>query len=77
MSQIFFCYSILTLSLSSSNSGILNLISLGICFAIDQVAVRGCLGLIGVSVMMIAGVKTQENQKLFQENSRLMTFCGN
>ncbi len=44
ISQIFICKCILILSLSISNSGILNLISLGFSFLIDQIIVRLIFG---------------------------------
>jgi hypothetical protein len=50
ISQIFICKCIIILSLSISNSGILNLISLGFSFLIDQIIVRLVFGFIIFSI---------------------------
>lgn len=46
IAQILFCQSILTLSLSVSNSGVLNMVSFGLAVAIDQFVVRIGVGLV-------------------------------
>ena len=53
ISQILLAQCVMNLSLSVSNSGILNLMSLGIAVLIDQIAVRMALGVSTYTVFMI------------------------
>ena len=53
ISQILLVQCVMNLSLSVSNSGILNLMSLGIAVLIDQIAVRMALGVSTYTVFMI------------------------
>lgn len=53
IAQILFCQSILTLSLSVSNSGVLNLVSFGLSFVIDQFIARTGLGLLSYLACII------------------------
>lgn len=73
IAQILFCQSILTLSLSVSNSGLLNMVSFGLAVAIDQIVVR-----IGVGLVSYAGcfiLYKSETVNLL-ENHIFLSYCN-
>ena len=72
IAQILFCQCILTLSLSVSNSGVLNLISFGLSLAIDQYVARTGFGLLGYVVCFVLN-KTGKVD--FFENHIFAAYC--